>query len=151
MLQARARAVLVCQESCDDNLTLDAKVSRRSFAAFAHLAWHGVSMCQWIEKHSGKLCGRSARRAGRGGLKASLRPSASGSQPRRPRRLRGRELREPRPRRLRSLIVDNLVLSRTVALYAPANAARFCWLTDRTSTILRLLPPVLRLPVENAL
>jgi hypothetical protein len=98
-------------KSYDNNHTLDAKVSKTSFAAFRHLARYGVSMRPWIEKHSGKLCGKSARRAAMRGLKALLRLSASGSQPRRPRPPRGRELRKPgpRPRKLRSWIVDNLV------------------------------------------
>jgi hypothetical protein len=133
----------VCQKSCDNNHTLDAKVSREYLAAFRHLARYGVSMCPWIDKHSGKLCGRSARRAARLGLKALLRLSASGSQPRRPRPQRGRELRKlgPRPRKLRSVIVDNLVsFSFFDALYALPLRPDF-WLafTDKTRTIVRLL------------
>lgn len=140
-------------KSHDNNHTLDAKVSKTSFAAFRHLARYGVSMRPWIEKHSGKLCGRSARRAARRGLKALLRLSASGSQPRRPRPPRGRELRKPGPRstKLRSSIVDNLVSFPFFgALYALPLPPDF-WLAfmDRTRTIVRLLPPLLRLACEK--
>jgi len=140
-------------KSHDNNHTLDAKVSKTSFAAFRHLARYGVSMRPWIEKHSGKLCGKSARRAAMRGLKALLRLSASGSQPRRPRPPRGRELRKPgpRPTKLRSSIVDNLVSFPFFdALYALPLPPDF-WLAfmDRTRTIVRLLPPLLRLACEK--
>jgi len=33
-----------------------------AFAVFRHLARYGVICALWIDKHSGKLCGRPARR-----------------------------------------------------------------------------------------
>lgn len=51
-------------KSSDNNRVLDAKVSRECFAAFRHLAWYGVSIRPWIDKHSGELCGEIGQNGG---------------------------------------------------------------------------------------